>query len=149
MKRSKKEKQPQPIQVWSLAQARAAQPYIASIVKSLRENSLEVIARRRKIAEINARPGRPSRRDLIDLQDAQDDIRRADDRMHEDAAELAALDIYTHDPIKGQVLIPFVHEEQLAWYVFDLFDPDPCRFWRFQSDPDETRRPVTIRQRGE
>lgn len=149
MKRSKKEKQPQPIQVWSLAQARAAQPYIASIVRSLREHSLDVIARRRKVTDLNAKPGRPDRRDLIALQEAQDEARRAEDRMHEDAAELAGLDIYSHDPVKGQVLIPFVHEEQLAWYVYDLFDADPCRFWRFQSDPDETRRPVTTRQRGE
>ncbi len=52
------------------------------------------------------------------------------------------------DPVHGQALVPFVHEEQLAWYVFDLFDPQPLRFWRFQSDPDETRRPLTQRQHG-
>jgi hypothetical protein len=69
--------------------------------------------------------------------------------MHEDAAELAVLDVYSHDPVKGHALIPFVHDEQLAWYFFDLFDAEPFRFWRFQSDPDETRRPVTARQRGE
>ena len=29
-----------------------------------------------------------------------------------------------------------------------IFDPQPFRFWRFQSDPDDTRRPVTPRQHG-
>jgi hypothetical protein len=149
MKRSKKEKQPQPIQVWSLAQARAARPYILTLVRSLREHSLEVIARRRDVARLTGRPGRPDRTTLIAIQEAQAEVRRAEDRVHEDAAELAALDVYSADPVPGQALIPFVHDDQLAWYIFDLFDADSFRFWRFQSDPDETRRPVTSRQRGE
>lgn len=149
MKRSKKEKQTQPIQVWTLAQARAARPYIATLVRSLRENSLDVIARRREVAVLNNKQGRPDRQALINLQDCQAEVRRAEDRMQEDAAELAALDVYSHDVVKGQALIPFVHDEQLAWYIFDLFEGDPFHFWRFQSDPEETRRPLTSRQRGE
>src|SRR5262249_23670757 len=141
--------QPQPIQVWTLTQARAARPYILTLVRSLREHSLELISRRRDAAKIAQRPGRPDRHTLIALQEAQAEVVRAQDRVHEDAAEMAGLDIYSYDPIRGQALIPFVHDEQLAWYIFDLFDADPFRFWRFQTDPDETRRPVTARQRGE
>ena len=149
MKRSKKEKQPQPIQVWTLAQARAAHSYILTLVRSLREHSLDVIARRREVARLADRPGRPDRQTLIALQEAQGEVLRAENRVHEDATELAGLDVYSFDPIRGQALIPFVHDDQLAWYIFDMFDSDPFRFWRFQSDPDETRRPVTARQRGE
>ena len=149
MKRSKKEKQPQPIQVWTLAQARNARPYLGAIVRSLRENSLDVISRRRDTARLVARPGRANRQALIAILETQAEAQRAESRMEDDVAELAALDVYTHDPIKGQALIPFVHDDQLAWYIFDLFEADPFRFWRFQSDPEETRRPLTTRQRGE
>ena len=39
--------------------------------------------------------------------------------------------------------MPFVHDGKPAWYVFDLFDSQPIRSWRYQSDPDETRRTLT------
>jgi hypothetical protein len=39
--------------------------------------------------------------------------------------------------------IPFSHDNQLAWFVFDLFDTEPIRYWRYQTDPLETRRPVS------
>src|SRR5215467_5598396 len=84
MKRSKKEKQPQPIQVWTLAQARAARPYILTLVRSLRDNSLEVISRRRELGRLNDLPGRPDRRTLIAIQEAQSEVNRAEDRVHED-----------------------------------------------------------------
>ena len=82
------------------------------------------------------------------MQEAENAARRADDNAAQAAAELADMDIQPLDPVHGQALVPFVHEEQLAWYVFDLFDPQMFRFWRFQSDPDDTRRPLTPRQHG-
>ena len=149
MKRnSKGTKRRRTIQVWTLAQAKSAAPYLTSIVRSLREHALEGLACRRRLRHIDERPGRPDRDALITRQEAEADARRAEDRAAEDGAELAALDIQPLDPVHGQALVPFVHEEQLAWYVFDLFDPQPFRFWRFQSDPDDTRRPVTPRQHG-
>jgi hypothetical protein len=149
MKRnSKGAKRRRTIQVWTLAQAKSAAPYLTSIVRSLREHTLEGLACRRRLRHIDERPGRPDRDALIARQEADADARRAEDRASEDGAELIALDIQPLDPVHGQALVPFVHEEQLAWYVFDLFDPQPFRFWRFQSDPDDTRRPVTPRQHG-
>jgi len=44
--------------------------------------------------------------------------------------------------------VPFVHDGELAWYIFDLFDGNHFRFWRYQSDPEETRRPITVGQEG-
>lgn len=148
MKRSKKETKPEPIQVWNLAQARAARPYLESIIRSLREYSLEVIALRQKLGRLNGAPGRPDRKALIEIQDVQSELQRADTRMHEAAAELSAMDIYSLDPVQGTAQVPFVQDEQLAWYIFNGFDTDPFRYWRFQSDPDDTRRPVTSRQHG-
>ena len=149
MKRnSKGAKRRRTIQVWTLTQAKSAAPYLTSVVRSLREHTLEALAGRRRLRAIDERPGRPDRAALIARQDADAAARRAEDEASHDADELLALDIQPLDPVHGQALVPFVHEEQLAWYVFDLFDPQPFRFWRFQSDPDDTRRPVTPRQHG-
>jgi hypothetical protein len=148
MKRSKKETKSRPLQVWTLTQARQARPYINSIVRSLREHALDVIAHRQAIDKLNSRPGRPDRAALIALHDVQAEFRQAEARMQDAAHELAVLDIYSLDPVQGTALVPFVHDGQLAWYIFNLFDTDPFRFWRFQTDPDDTRRPVTARQHG-
>ncbi|HVS35992.1 MAG TPA: hypothetical protein VMS17_10470 [Gemmataceae bacterium] len=136
------------IQVWTLTQAKSAAPYLTSVVRSLREHTTEALAGRRRLRHIDERPGRPDRDLLIARQEADADVRRAEENVSQAADELLALDIQPLDPIRGQALVPFVHEEQLAWFVFDLFDPQPFRFWRFQSDPDDTRRPVTPRQHG-
>ncbi len=150
MKRNSKgaKKRSRTIQVWTLSQARSAAPYLTSILRSLREHTLEASACRRRARQIDARPGRPDRDALIAIQEADNAARRAEDNVSQAAADLEALDIQPLDPIHGQALVPFVHEEQLAWYVFDLFDPQLFRFWRFQSDPDDTRRPLTPRQHG-
>ena len=55
---------------------------------------------------------------------------------------LQAIDVYCLDPIQGLALIPFVHDKQLAWFVYDLFDAEPLRFWRYHEDSFETRRPL-------
>jgi hypothetical protein len=140
--------QTQTIQVWTYDQARIASPYIASILRSLREHALEALQYHHRAKRIANRPGRPDRSAIIAHQEADREARRADDRFHETLDELQEVDIYALDPVQGQALIPFVHNDQLAWYVFDLFDAQPLRFWRFQSDPDTTRRPVTSMQKG-
>ena len=142
-----KERQ-QTIQVWTYEQAQAAIPYISSVVRSLREHGLEALARQRQARALADRPGRPDRSTLIAQQEAEQACRRAEEQFREAAEELQALDVYSLDPIQGQALVPFVHNEQLAWYIFDLHDPQPFRFWRYQSDPDDTRRPVTPMQKN-
>jgi hypothetical protein len=139
----------QTIQVWTYEQAQAAAPYLSSIVRSLREHALEALQHYHRAKRIANRPGRPDRATIIAQQEAEKEARRADERFREALAELQDMDIYTLDPIQGQALVPFVHNDQLAWFVFDLFDAHPFRFWRFQSDPEDTRRPVTSTQKGE
>ena len=43
-------------------------------------------------------------------------------------------------------LVPFLYDEQLAWFVYDLHDPSGLRFWRYHSDSDDTRRRLTAAQ---
>ncbi len=149
MKRNSKGKaREKAIQVWTYEQARGAVPYLTSVVRSLREHTLEALALRRQAQRLAARPGRPDRNDLIAQEEAERQARRAETQLQEAADELHALDVFSLDPVGGLALVPFVHDEQLAWYIFDLFDTQPFRFWRFQSDPDDTRRPVTSQQKG-
>jgi hypothetical protein len=137
----------QTIQVWTYEQAQAAVPYISSILRSLREHALEALQYYHRARRLANRPGRPDRAAIIAQQEAEKEARRADDRFRDDVAELEVMDIYTLDPIQGQALVPFVYNDQLSWYIFDLFDAQPLRFWRYQSDPEDTRRPVTAMQR--
>jgi hypothetical protein len=136
------------IQVWTYTQAQAAAPYVGSIVRSIREHALEALLHHRTFRRLSDRPGRPDRSAIIAQKEAEEQARRADDRFHEAVNELEELDVFCLDPIQGQALIPFVLDEQLAWYIFDLHDAVPFRFWRFQSDPEDTRRPVTSKQKG-
>jgi len=130
------------IRVWTLEQARASLPYITSVLRSLREYRLEVVTQHRHADQLAHRPGRPDRDRLIAHAEAAQAAEHADARFREALAELEALDIFLVDPVAGQALIPFAHEDNLAWYVYDAFDPKPLHFWRYHSDPLDTRRPV-------
>jgi len=130
------------IRVWTLEQARAALPYLSSVLRSLREHRLEAVTQHRSAERLAQRPGRPDRETLIAQTESTKAAVQADERFGEALAELQALDIYLIDPIAGQALIPFVHDENLAWYVYDAFDPQPLQFWRYHSDPLDTRRPI-------
>lgn len=136
----------QSLRVWSFDQATSAVPYLTSIVRSLREHVLATQALRRRITRLDNQPGRADRRLLIDLQDARRDLIRVEEEYAASLAELTALDIQPLDLIRGQVLVPFIHDDQLAWYIFDLFDREPICSWRYQTDPEETRRQLTAAQ---
>ncbi len=145
MKRNQKgaKRRRRQIRVWTLEQTRAALPYLSSVVRSLREHRLEAVTQHRTAERLAHRPGRPDRDSLIAHAEAVKAADQADERFRDTLAELEALDIFLIDPIAGQTLIPFVHDENLAWYVYDAFDPDPVRFWRYHSDSLDTRRPLS------
>lgn len=130
------------IRVWTLPQARAAVPYLSSVLRSLREHWLEAVAQHRTAERLARQPGRPDRAALTAIDDARRAADAADARYREAEDELLALDVYPLDPVGGQVLIPFVAGDELAWYVFDLFEPEPIRSWRYHTDPLEARRPL-------
>lgn len=132
------------LQVWTYEQARAAIPYLASILRSVRERRLEAV-RWQHVARKQAQtPGRPGRGALIHYEETQREARLADDRLNEALHELLDMDVYSVDPVQGLALIPFVHDERLAWFIYDLFDRDPIRFWRYHTDSLDTRRPIAL-----
>ena len=140
-------KRRQSLRLWSFDQAQAAVPYVSSIVRSLRERTIQLQALRNTVTQIETKPGRPDRKAIIALDSARKDLSRAELDYGEALDELEALDFQLLDANQGQALVPFAHDDQLAWYIFDLFDNEPIRSWRFQSDPEETRRKLTSAQK--
>ena len=129
--------------LWTLEEARAAVPYLSSVARSLREHHLEILAKRREVQKLTERHGRPGRQALIAEQEARRDLHEAEQDYEGALEELSELNVHPHDPGQGAALVPFIQDDHPAWYVFDLFDSRPIRSWRYQSDPEPTRRPLT------
>jgi hypothetical protein len=146
VKSNKARRSPHTIRLWSFEDAQAAVPYLASVIRSLREYYLQLLSQRRKLLALAGRPGRPDRKTLIAEQETRRDLHQDEQEYQSALSELEALDIQPLEAGQGTALVPFVHDDQLAWYIFDLFDSQPIRSWRYQSDPDETRRKLTTAQ---
>lgn len=143
MKSHGAKKQRQTVSVWELDQARRAVPYIAAIMRSLREHRLEALGLDQQVQHLKDKPGRPDRTAIVEQTELAKQAQAAHDRFDQAMDELNSLDVFCIDPIQGEAVIPFLHDRKLAWYVFDLFDEgDPLRFWRAHDDPLEARRPI-------
>jgi hypothetical protein len=140
--RKRARRREQTIRIWSYAEARAVVPYVVSIMRSLRETKLEAQQQHRTAKRLALRPGRPDRSTLTAREDALEAARRADDRFHGFLEELHTLDVYCLDAVQGLALIPFAKDNQLAWWICDMYDSEPLRFWRYHRDTLETRRPI-------
>jgi hypothetical protein len=142
MKKQRKQKAEQTItlRLWTFGGARKAVPYLRSLVQSLRDDWLELRQCQEKIARLEARPGRTDRDVLILLDDSRRDLQRAQAKLEETVEEMVAISAYGVDPAAGLAVVPFFHDNTLAWLVFDLFDPQGLAGWRLHSDPLETRR---------
>jgi hypothetical protein len=135
-----------PPRLWTFEEALAAAPYLSSVTRSLREHYLEFLAKRREVQVLTERHGQPDRRALIEEQEARRDLEKAEQDYRDALEELSELNVEPLDPGQGTALVPFVRDNQLAWYVFDPSDSQPIRSWRYHSDPDQTRRPLTAPQ---
>ncbi len=144
MKRNRNGSRPrqETIQVWTHDQARRVLPYVASIMRTLRDYRLEALQHDREARKLAALPGRPDRAGILALQEAKRAAEQADSRFQEALEELHILDVYCLDPVQGLALIPFARDNQLAWFVFNLFESDPLQWWRYHRDPLEKRRPM-------
>jgi hypothetical protein len=131
---------------WAFEEAQAAVPYFSSLARSLREHYLEVLAKRRAVQLLTQRHGRPDRQALIAEQEARRDLHKAEQDYQGALEELSELSVQPLDPGQGTALVPFLQDNQSAWYVFDLFDSQPIRSWRYQSDPEATRRALPAPQ---
>ncbi len=132
----------QRIRLWDYAEARGVVPYVASIMASIREHWLETVGHDLRVRRLANRCGRPDRDRLIAHAEAVEGGRQASEKLQAALEELQALDIYCVDPVQGEALIPFKHANQLAWFVYNQFERDPLRFWRYHEDPLESRRPL-------
>ena len=130
------------IRVWTLDEATAAVPYIASVLRSLRDHWLDAAAKHQMSDRLESLPGRPDRNLLIAKSEAIREADEAEGRYVEARDELTKLDIYCIEPTRGEALVGFLKDNQLAWFVFDLFDSKPFRHWRYHSDPLDMRRPI-------
>jgi len=131
------------IHLWTFAQAQAAVPLLRSITQTLRDTWLDSITHHQRGQRLAAKPGRPDRAALT----AQEDERLASDRAQQQfntaLDELEDLDVFCVDPINGLAVIPFRQHDQLAWLVFDLFEEAGLAAWRYDTDPLETRHPLS------
>ena len=130
------------IRIWTMEEAKAATPYISSVLRSVREHWLQAVVLRQLVNRMDALSGRPNRKTLIARQEAERDADRAETELEAAREELADLDVYCLDPARGEALIPFLHNDDLAWYVFNLFDSDNFRTWRLHNDGLDVRRPI-------
>ena len=144
MKRKQNKTEPKPmiIRVWTYPQAKRALPYITSVIRSAREHWLDAQGHQVRAKQLAARPGRPDRAVLLAQEEAGTEGQLALDRFRDALEELQRIEVFCVDPGKGIGVIPFVHDERLAWLIYDLFDNEEYRQWRYHDDPPEKRRPI-------
>jgi hypothetical protein len=144
MKRRRKQKRRRlrTISLWNYSQASKALPYLRSVTRSLRDHWLEAQGKRLEVDRLSHQPGRRDRSAILANEKAAEEKSRAEDRFTDALNELLGIDVYLLDPVRGVAFIPFQKEEELAWFVFDLFESDGLKSWRFHQDPLEMRRPI-------
>jgi hypothetical protein len=145
MKRRKKSAPEQVMEfpVWTQEQAERARPYIASILRTVREDFLQLQQNRRKAKRLAQKQGRPRRQDIIEQDEANREATRLENEVAEGVQELLQMNVHCVDPVNGLAMIPFVQQEQLAWFVFELFDQQHLRSWRFHYEDLAVRRPLS------
>ena len=117
------------LRVRTYAQARAVLPYVASILRSLREHRLDALRHHLSAKRLADRPGRPRRDTLLAQEVAAREAGRADEEYQRTLAELESLGIHCLDPVACRAIVTVYQAGRLAEYVYDLFDPQPLRFW--------------------
>lgn len=141
-KRKQKRRRLRMIHLWSYPQAQKAVPYFRSITQSLRDNWIDLQNKRLEVDRLSQRPGKQDRDAILANARAVEERTQAEDRFADALNELMGIDVYLLDPVRGVAFVPFQKEEELAWFVFDLFEEGDLKTWRFHKDPLETRRPI-------
>jgi hypothetical protein len=130
------------VPLWTRARAVKATAYLASMLRSIRDSMLKAKQHSLTAHRLATKPGRLNRASLIAHAEAIQDSRVAHDAFRDGMEELRSLGINCLDPVQGEALVPFLTQQQLAWFIFDLFAEQPLRHWRFYTDSPETRRPI-------
>jgi hypothetical protein len=124
---------------WTYPETIKAIPYLRTVVGSLRDHWLQLREAKLKLGRLEAQP-RPNRQTLLLREELAGEAEGARHNCDDDLNDLMALDVYSLDPSGGIALIPFAHQGQLAWFVFDLFAAQAIESWQLLGDGPETRR---------
>lgn len=130
------------LRVWTYDEACHVLPYVTSLMGSVREHWIDALTHDQRARQLAKLPGRPDRKRILAEKDEAEEARDARERFDEAIEELHGLDVFCIDPLRGEGVIPFVHKEQLAWFIYDLFVPETLLYWRYHNDPLDARRPV-------
>jgi hypothetical protein len=130
------------MRLWLWSEVVGAIPYLRSIIGSVRDHWLALAFARRELDRIERLPGRATRSRMIDVQRLQHDREQAQAKFEDAMQELADLDVGLLDPVRGLAHIAFRKQDDLAWYVFDVFAKQGIIGWRYHSDPIELCRPL-------
>jgi len=128
------------LRMWTHRRAVKALPYIRAIARSLRGSWLDLQRARLQVRRLNAQSGSQDRSASILRAEAVREAGRAEDDFNQALRELETIHVQCLDPGKGLALIPFSKDDDLAWFIFDLFAPHGLIGWRFEVDPVDTRR---------
>lgn len=139
---SKASKNTKVIKLWDYPRVQKSLPYLRSLATSLREHWLDANSKRIDEERLVGKPGRVDRDRILATASATREKEIAEEQFNDDIKEMLSLDVYPVDAVQGVVFIPFAKNEELAWFVFDLFDETNLPGWRFHHDPMETRRPL-------
>jgi len=138
--RKDRSKRARALRLWEWNEVRKAVPYLRSVIGSLREHWLDVLAAERRLEQAGKHPAPLKRAQIIQHETHQDERRRAQTKFDDALEELNGMEVFLLDPVQGLALIPFRKGDELAWYVFDHFTADGVAGWRYHHDPIEECR---------
>src|SRR5262249_28755485 len=141
-RRRQRSKRVQIMHLWERGEVTKAVPYLRSVLKSLREHWLDAVNAQRRLDRAAAMRAPRKRQQIIENELQTAECERAQAKFKDAVEELASVDAFLVDPIRGLALIPFRKEDDLAWYIFDRFAKPGVIGWRYPNDPDEECRPL-------
>lgn len=137
------------LKAWTFSEAASALPYVRSILESLRELALERNRLRLQLERLQHHLGRPRRSDLIAKAETESHAEQTEAAFFEAFDELLAIGVECLDPIQGGAAFPFLHENQVAWFIYHLYEGSQLRWWRYDTDSQDTRRAIRSDMKGD
>ena len=128
------------LRMWTLETAHQAVPYFRSLQNSIRDIWIDFRQAERIHNKLQQRSEKPDRDALIALDDSNADLARFEKQLEEISTEMIAQSLYCVDPVTGISAVPFMKDQQLAWFIVDLFDENGISTWRLHTDPLDRRR---------
>jgi len=142
-RRRERSKRVHVMHLWDWSELVKAVPYLRSVVGSLREHWLEMLNAERQIHRSVKNKAPFNRHQIIEKEFRREEHRRAQDKFDDALEELTGVDVFLTDPVRGLALIPFRKDDDVAWYIYDLFAKRGLIGWRYPNDPEEECRPLS------